>query len=201
VVLGPDELADIEGDAEAIYRELGFDPSSPPSMAALCRAATGHSPKFVGQPQEARLVGDQVFLRRGVLAARATWLVGHELAERRLRHLRYRGSDIEARCDALGAALVAPRPAFRAAIRELGHAVYALAESFNTTQSVALLRIGEVTGRPVVLLRWPDPIVRGGPYEWPSTSELVRTLRERRPEVHPVRIVDERGKWGLMAVG
>lgn len=198
-MLGPDELSDIEGDALALFSEAGADPRDPPSIAALCRALTGHAPRFIAQAAEARLVGGRVFLRRGLLTARARWLVGHELAEWHYLRARYRGADIEARCDALGAALVAPRPAFLAATRAVGHAVFSLAEAFGVTQSVALLRIGEVTGRPVVLLRSPEPIVRGGAFEWPSTSGLVRALRERRSEVHPLRISDEPGKWGLMA--
>lgn len=144
----------------------------------------------------------RILIRRGLSPARARWVVGHEIAE--WVHLRagYRGADIEARCDALGAMLVAPRSPFRRAIRDIGrHAVHELAARFRTTQSVALLRIGEVTGRPVMLQRWPEPIVRGSAFSWPSPSTLRRRLLElgRDAPVHPVRIADEPGRIGLMA--
>lgn len=197
--MNDDTLADVEGDAALVYERAGADMHDPPSIVGLCVRLTGHPPRFRRQCAEACLEDGKVWLRQGLWLPRARWLTGHELSERYYAETGYDGADIEERCDALGAALVAPRPTFLRAMRTLGHRVHALADAFATTQSLALLRIGEVSGRPVMLLRSPEPLVRGEPYGWPSTSALVRTLRERPAGVHPLRITDEPGKWGLMA--
>jgi hypothetical protein len=196
-MLGPDQLADVEGDAMVIYGMAKADPEEPPSIAELCLELTKREPGFATLRNEARLVDQQVIVRPGTFAPRARWLAAHELAEWYYAFIGYDGDDIEERCDACGAALVAPRPAFRLAMKVRGGAVYALASDFATTQSLALLRIGEVTGRPVRLLRWPRPITRGEPFLFPRLSEIV-SARDRSI-VHPLRIRDEPNRWGLMA--
>ncbi len=201
-MLGPDQLADVEGDARAFVASYGFDPDERVCLVDLCKEATERDPVYLEIHQEARLepVGSKDFevqIREGTAPERGLWLLGHELGELFYRRTAYRGEDIEARCDAFGACLVAPRVPFLKAIRKCGrHAIHDLAWEFRTTQSLALLRVGETTGRPVALLRWPDPIVRGGPFNWASTSRLVRLLSEPIPEVHQVRCDDG---WGFMA--
>jgi len=189
-MLDADALADVEGDASLLLRIAQVDDDEPVDVVALCRALTGHAPwlsRLGPQAQLAR-VGDgyRVCVRRGLLPERARWLVGHELAEWHYLRTGYRGEDIEARCDALGAALVAPRRAFLSAVRERGHRVYALADDFGVTHALALLRIGEVTLRPVALPRRLGLVVRGEPYAWDESPS------------HPVRLRDE-GRWGRMA--
>lgn len=140
-------------------------------------------------------VGDawRVVVRRGVLPARARWLVGHELAELHFARVGYVGSDIEARCDALGAALALPRRALGSIMRQHAHRVHTIARLTRLTQSLVLLRIGEVSGRPVALLRAPAPTVRGAAFGWP------RKLSPIVPGTHPLRITDEPQRVGLMA--
>lgn len=206
-MLSGDDLADIEGDVLCIYDRAAEDPEDPPAIGRLVEKLLGARPStaplLVDQACLVMLQGEwRIFVRRGTPTIRARWLVGHELAEWWYRKVRgYTGEDVEERCDALGAALVAPRPAVRAELRRLGgHRVHLLAERFGTTQSVALLRIGEVTGRPVALVRKPAPIVRGEPFEWPSDLRELRAAVERPPAgVHPLRITDEANRWGLMA--
>lgn len=194
-------MVDEEGEAGSLLATAELtDLDGPTPMAELCRRLLGVSPRWASLSTEARVVGSQVLLRRGLPHARARWLIGHEIAEWHLARLNYRGEDIERVCDRIGAALAVQRPAFRAAIRSIGrHAVHELARRFATTQSLALLRVGEVTGRPVALLRWPEPIYRGDPFEWPRTSALRRALDEGRAAVHPVAICDEPNRVGLMA--
>lgn len=200
------DQADIEGDAQAILREgKMLDVDGPTPMAELCRRLLGSVPRRCALRTEAKLGRDEetgrpvVFLRRGVPAPRARWLVGHELAEHWLRSAGYQGEDIERRADAIGAALAVQREPFLRAIRSTGHRVHELARVFCTTQSLALLRVGETIGRPVALLRPNGTIARGEPFVWPRTSTLVRALTEGRATVHPLRIVDEPDRWGLMA--
>lgn len=190
-MLDPSTLADIEGDADALRRVAGVDGDEVPHLGAMCAALTG-SPPIIAEQRARSLIDerDRVVLRRGLPVAIARYLVGHELAELHYRRLRYEGEDIEARCDALGAALVAPWRVARAAIREHGHHVCAVASALRVPQALALLRIGEVTGRPVLLLRRP-PIARGAAYVWPAPGQAPRGV------AHPVRLADE-GRWGLM---
>jgi len=196
-MLDEDAIADIEGDAALLLRLANVDDDQPPSVVTLCRRLTGHAPFLSRLGPEAQLarVGDdfRVCVRAGLLPTRSRWLVGHELAEFHYRRTGYRGEDIEARCDALGAALVAPRRLVRCAIREHAHRVHDLAEALEITQSCALLRVGEVDRRPVLLLRPPTPIARGAAFPWPAAGQ-----RQERRDFHPVRLVDEL-RWGLMA--
>jgi hypothetical protein len=197
-------LADVEGDALAMFGLAGLDPGDAVSFGELCYGITRRWPRSVALDGEARLepIGDdgfEVLTNRAISPERQRLKGAHELGHWWYRRIGYRGFDLEARCDALGAALIAPREAFRAAMRWAGHRVHELALRFNTTQSLALLRVGEVSGRPVMLLRPSGPLARGDLFEWPKTSTLVRALNEGRSAVHPLRINDEPHRWGLMA--
>lgn len=172
--LSPDDIVDVEADALALYRLKGFDPDEPPSMKELCWACIGSHPKRV------RVVGESditpvkgrwsMRVHRMVLPERAAWLIGHELGEwwYRTRGHAFSLAELEARCDAFGAALVAPRPAFARAIKRIGHRVHILARRFRTTQAVALLRIGEVAGRPVAYEGTRARVERGDAFVWPG---------------------------------
>ena len=190
---------DVEGDADAIYARTGFDPEEPPAIGRLCLALTGFPPELAKIRNEGRCcrVGDdwRVFIRRGLPKERAVYITGHELAEWWFIHIGYCEHDVEERCDALGAALVAPRRAFRRATEALGHSAKKLAAAFRAPEQLALLRIGEVTGRPVALVR-PTPIVRGDDFAWPTGPALARALRRPPASAHPVRVG---GEWGMMA--
>lgn len=186
----------VEADAVAgeILRLAGHCGGTAPNISQVCRDLLGAPPRLVPIASEAALVYvhgcHEVWLRPDVPPERARWLVGHELAEWWHLITGYVGDDVEARCDAVGAALVAPRAAFRRAVHRVGHSVHRLAEAFVVPQALSLLRIGEVTGRPVLLLRRPTPLHRGEPYAWPR-----RGARDRH--AHPVRL--DGSRWGLMA--
>lgn len=197
-MLTDDDLAEIEGDAEEIYRLANEDTDAPPSMSLLCRRTVGCVP--------IRLHVAGVLASHGSLngrprvtydpaldARRASEKIGHEIAEWWLKkHDRLGPSNHrnEALCDALGAMLVLPRRAFRRALRTIGHRVKTLAGSFRVTESLTLLRVGEVSRRSVVLLREPR-IERGDPFVWgPAPLKLPRAV------AHPIRVD---GRWGAMA--
>jgi hypothetical protein len=195
LMLGPDDIAEIEGEAEAF--RVAYGGSDCP--VELCEMATGAPPIFERRDTEGHYDGDLVRLRVGLGRRRARGVLGHELGHVWFARTHRVGVDIEERCDAFSAALLMGRDDVRRAIREVGHSYMRLAERFDVTQSTALLRIGEVTGRPVCLLRWEGPIFRGADFAWPSLATLVRALRERRSEIHPVKITDEPDRIGLMA--
>ncbi len=198
-MLGPDDIADVEGDADVVRRMAGMD--GPCSMADMARELTRRDVVVCDDlgSAEGCFRGGRVCVRPGLAPERLRHTIGHEIGEWYYALIGYEGDDIEERCDALGAALAVPRVEFRRAVGAVGHRVFALAAAFGVQQSVALLRLGEVTGRPVALLRPTAPIYRGDPFEWPRTSALVRALREGRGRVHPIRIVDSPDRWGLMA--
>lgn len=196
--LDDDALADVEGDADLLLRLASLDDEEPGDVVALCRHMTGRVPFLSRMGPEAQLSrvldGHRVCVRSGLQPGRTRWLIAHELAELHYERIGYRGEDVEARADALGAALAAPRRATRAAMREHGQRPIALAVSLVLEPAAAMLRIGEVAGRSVALIRSPGVIIaRGEPFPWPP---LRRVLRERLPDVHPIRLGD---RWGMMA--
>jgi hypothetical protein len=197
-MLDEDTIADLDGDARLLRRTSGLDDAAVPSPIALALALTGHPPLLcTALRQEACLarIGNswRVVVRRSVPAARKTWLVGHECAELHLKACGYAGEDIEARADALGAALVLPRATLCALTRAHGHRVHTIAKLTRLTQSLVLLRIGEVERRPVALMRRGIATVRGEPFGWP------RKLSMAVAGTHPLRITDEPSRFGLMA--
>lgn len=196
-MVGEDELADLEGDAAAILREAKVEDDEPPALGIVCERLLGLRPKRSpnlareAKTEEKDLGRFQILIRADVPSARARWLVGHEIGEWLHLQSGAQPANIEARCDAIGAMLAAPRRAVRALIGP--RRVRLLAETFGVPQSVALLRIGEVFGRPVALLRRGRPaLYRGGPFVWPRRVN-------REGVAHLVRITDEPARVGLMA--
>ncbi len=200
--MGETWQAEVEGDAEAIFRLSGLDPDDCPTMTALCKALIGSTPQRVSMRLEAEHAtvkgAHRIFINKRVSAAREKWLIGHELAEWYLRRIGYHGRDIELRANAIGSALCCARQPFKKACERYGHRVHALAKAFGVPQGVALLRVGETTGRPVVYV-CRHPIARGDTWEWPKSVDGIRAAVERPPaNIHPIRVSDA-GRWGLMA--
>lgn len=196
-MLDTDSIADIEGDADMMLRSAGLETDEAPDLRALCVSLTGEPPELARIRHESELASVngswRVFVRRGLLRGRARWLVGHELAELWHRRRGYQGGDIEARCDAMGAALAVPRAAYLRALREVGDDLRRLARALDTTESVIALRDGEARGRPVALLRPGGTIVRGIDYGWP------RDLERRHAALVRTKIKDEPGRVAVRA--
>jgi hypothetical protein len=190
-----EDLADVEGDAALLLREARIEDDEPVPVAKLCRSLIGEGPMLTRSGPEACCIRVRerwrVCVRSFVAPARARWLVCHELAEYHYARTGYRGADVEARCDALGAALVVPRRLMLSAMGVHSHRVHSLARSLGVTQALALLRVGEVSGRPVMLERRPGVrLSRGEEFIW----------AESHPCAHPVKLPDE-GRWGWMRRG
>ncbi len=181
--------------------EIMVDLDKAPSIRTLVKRMTGAPPRVADIASEgalARVRGEwRVFVRRGMSPERQRWVAAHELGHWWWEHeMGYSGSDLEARCDALGAALVAPAAIVRASTAKHSGDVVAIARDLKTTQSVALLRLGEVLGEPVALLRRRrSTIIRGRFVSWPvplswqpakAANDLVR-----------VHITDEPGRFGV----
>lgn len=204
-MLDQDTLIEIESLALEMLTSHGFDPDQAPSMDLLCKRVTGSLPRYrrvVGckgsiVPVDEKRWITSVHLMLPPFVQRET--IGHEMGEYTAITKRMVFGSLaerEAWCDAFGACLVAPQPAFRRATKRIGHRVHALAKSFQTSQATAALRIAEVTGRSVCCLAKTRPIARGEPFAWPEDlNELVRAVRKPPPGVHPVRTDN---LWTLM---
>lgn len=196
ILLGPEEVADCEGDAQEIRRFAGYVVGDLPSMGELAFGVTGYAPRFAFLFQESKLTpAGEILIRHGTSPERAAWLIGHELAEWWYRKIGYREPDRESRCDSVGAMIACPRFAFKEAIRNNGHHVHDLAECFGVPQRLALARLGEVSGRSTICYRRDGDIVRGEPYMWPAWTYPFPVFP--RSLMHPIRVDDG---WGMMAV-
>ena len=195
-------MHDIEGAAAALYREAGYDDSDPAPAIGLATRLLG--PGCVQRVHAGALPGDaalvtvhgerRIYVRRGLPPARLRFAVAHELAHWALGECAP-GAELEARCDALAACLVAPRRAFLRALRETDR-YHELAGRFATTESCAALRLAEVTGEPLALVAPSCVRVRGDAYGWPGEPELralatkprVPGLRKARRRDDPRRV-------------
>lgn len=199
-----DWMGEIEGDAMAIYRRAGFEPDRSVSVVRLARELLGTEvtrASLAGQRESdiCTVSGRCVIaIRRGLAPARARWRIGHELGHWWYDRIGYRGEDIEQRCDALGAALIAPRPAWLALRRRVGDDVSELATALATTQSLVLLRRGECEGTPTALVSG-RVLVRGWDFAWPDEATVRRIARVGHPRLRKVTLTDEGKRVGLLA--
>lgn len=189
------DLGDLEGLAESLRREAGLEDVEPGGVAKIARAlwrdpdAVQLVPKHALRWTPAMLANVEgkwrVFVRRDVTPTLAGFLIGHEIGHWALRREGARfESDMEEEraCDQIGAALVAPRRWYHRAIAELGRDVSALAERFGTTQSLALLRLGELTRTNLALVRPGLVRVRGQlEFVWPDENTIRGWATGRAP--------------------
>lgn len=192
-----DLLEDAEGEAMSMLLEAKFDPVEGGSVNLLCQRLIKSAPHYVRMVGTADLWpfnGRQILrVHRMLPPAVQREKICHELAEWRANTTSRAFASLGLRemwCNAVAARLLCPTPAFKLGVREFGHSVRRLADAFGSTQAMSLLRIGEVTGRPVLLLR-PVPVARGQVFVWPS-----RMKDARAHGTHPVRVDDG---FGLMA--
>ena len=193
-----EEIDEAEADAEQLQRMAGAFAEEGIRTRELARRLEVEIVRAFGirlamrrEAELSRIRGRwTIHLFQKMTPEREAWIIGHELGHYLFRVRGSRPANEERRADAIGAALVAPRALFGAAAKRIGHRVHLLAQMFETTQSLALLRIGEVTGRPVLLLR-SEPVARGAPFEWSDAPlSLPRSL------AHPIKVD---GGLGMMA--
>lgn len=181
------DLADIHETAAAILRAAGYDEDEAPGARAVAIGALGPGSVLrvpcLRRPAALEYVGGRpvILLRSRLSAEHANFLIAHELAEWWLTCEGDQGERIEEAADAIAAALVAPRLAFARAVREHGHDYPTLAALFCATESLIVLRIGEVTGEPIALVAPHRVRARGEAYEWPTEPELRRVAKTDRP--------------------
>lgn len=198
---------DIEGLAIDTYRLAKLDPSVPVSASRLARIL--HGPEVItrGAPfAGARLASSgefagkvRIYVSRHLPLRRAHHAIGHELAHVIVRRTCSRIEELEAACDHLGAALMAPRPAASALHRAVGVDLARMADAMVATETCAALRLGEALGLPLVSFGARVRVRGPEAFEWPPV-EVLSSWRRRPPRgLERVRVRDEPGRMVLVA--
>ena len=184
-----DEIGDVL--ARELYLGAGLDPAlahGAPSVAAVvlgetCLQFAPHD----DLPGRSLILQDGAYwfihVRETLSDRQLNHAVGHELGEWFLRRRGYSERDVEALSSSVAAAICVPRPAFLAALGQLGEDVSALSRRFQVSESLMVLRIAECLGFPTALITEKVVLTRGEPREWPTTrpgwSGLVGRVRSR----------------------
>lgn len=196
--------ADIEGEAELVYRAAAHDLDTGAHPAALAERLLGagcvrpiRGASLPGWACLARVGGSwRIYVRAGAPESRLRWLVAHELG-----HYVLGPEAREQDCDRFGAALIAPRRAFQRAVRVIGGDWLAAASHFGISESWAALRSSEVSGEPLALVSGQTVRVRGEAFAWPSTVAGFRDLtRTGRADIRCARLRDDRTRIALLGV-
>lgn len=189
------DLADVHGTAAAILRAAGYDEDDVPGSIAIARALLGTDciVRGAGAAAAVSLAGrPRIRLPRRRSPVEINFLVAHELAEHWLRREAYQSEHIEDVANAIAASLVAPRCAFARAVREHGHDYPMLAALFCATESLVVLRIGEVTGEPIALVAPHRVRTRGQlSFQWGSEQDVRELARSQRPGLRKTRLRDD----------
>lgn len=197
---------DIEGIADLLLRLGRADDSSPTKAVALARALLG--PGSVCSVHARALPGDgcfsvvngapRIYVRQGLSIVRRKWAVCHELAEWWLWKEGVREEAVEGYANGVAAALLAPRRAFQVALRECGDSYHKLAQWFGSTESCAVLRWGEVTQEPTVLITPMTIRTRGDDWGWPSEPQIRELSTGRRlTGIRKARLTDDARRVAL----
>lgn len=187
---------DLEAEVEDLLRSQGFDPACPPDpiLLAYCVLGAANVATVPGMRTPARYVvdRDRIELSPKLSPMRRRFLVAHELGERQLRRRCHGDEYIEQKCDSFAAALMAPRAAVRAALDEHGRHLPSLASALEVSESIAALRLGEVTGSPLALVTPRSVRVRGDAWVWPAEREIRQIAGSLSPsrEIERVAITD-----------
>ncbi len=193
-----------EGDASHLIQAAGGDPDGSVNVRRLVQYHLGTPPKLARMRSEAELVlvegKPRIYVRAGTPPARARWLACHELAHWWLmKSGQEEAWHAEDQANALGAVLVAPGRAVSRIVRLVGRDPIRIASMLETTQSVALLRLGETGHAPAALVEHHRAMLRGEEFRWPDEATLRRALRQEIEGLRKVRITDEPRRVGLLA--
>lgn len=150
-------FATFEGDAAHLIAAAKLDPDGTVNVRRLVAHHLGTPPRLVRMRGEAELVLVEgrplIYVRSGTTPSRARWLACHELAHWWLVKTRQEDAwQAELQANVLGAMLVAPGRAITRAVRLVGRDPIRIATILETTQSLALLRLGDTGHAPAALV-------------------------------------------------
>jgi hypothetical protein len=213
-----DDARDIEGEAAWLLRE--FDRTPGARALVVHHLGEGAVVTLSGmRGRDAQLITlhgrPTICVRPKLTREGLRWAVLHELAEWHLQRLGYRREDVEHVAEALTAALVVPRDAYRKAVRVHGDPTAdprtpradgepttweQLAIDFSTTQTCIVLRHGEITDEPLAVVAPATARVRGREWSWPADERALRRLaREGGPGLRRAVLTDDRRRVALLA--
>ena len=201
-------MTDPEGEARFILQRAGFALDDKPGAAVIVRAILGARAVRKAPPSAihgaegelAEVEGQtRIYLSNRLGPTRAAFVALHELAHLHLGAREHGGPELEALCDAIAAALLCPRMAFRAAVCARGLDWAQLALDFGTSCSVVALRYGEVTGEPMALVAPRRVRVRGAEWTWPTERGIRRLARSGGPGLARTVLPDDERRVLLLA--
>lgn len=189
---------ELEGLVDAAYLTAGLAPEHP-HVVRLARALLGpgaiqRGPRPLHGPAALVRVGDawRIVLGRGLSSRDALFAVAHELGHWLLERHGVTVEDEEVAADLLAGALLAPRAAWRSAVRAHGRDLAELAEAFGVTETCAALRWGEVEHVPLAVVTPQRVRVRAPEaWVWPDVATLRAWARRPAPGLRKTRLTDD----------
>lgn len=188
------QIGELEELAGHLYREARYTDCEQAPLVTLANRLLG--PNSVRLVPASALPGNgalarvgahwRVYLRRDASQVAKRFVLLHELA-----HWALGSGGSEEECDALAAALLAPRRAFLLAVAALGSDFGALAAHFGASESCVALRLGEATGCPLALITPRAVRLRGSVFSWPDERALRAKSNTQRPGLRKARLRDE----------
>jgi len=199
------DQADIEGEADRLYRAADLDPGTAAPVIWLASELLGdgsvvavHSLSEPGGGCLARVNGQvRIYYRSRLPPQRRDFVVAHELAHWALRDSAGGELETEAACDSLAAALIAPRAAFLKVVARHGAHFTRLAKAFACSESLAALRFGETTLEPLALVAPRSFRVRGADYTWPSERVIREIAALPKPGLRKAVLRDDSARVTL----
>ncbi len=203
---------DVECEARWLLEAKGFALDDAPDALELATCWLGPEPIIVvgslevwgdGEVEEVVEGEWKIFVRSHLSPQRLQFTICHELAEWHLKQIGYQPEHFSVKeevADRLAAALIAPRGAFRAAVRRHDYDFEQLALDFGTDQTCSALRLGEVEMIPLLAIG-PRVRVRGPEFGWPKTIDQLRRLAAKTPlpGIRKAQLTDDPSRVVLMA--
>lgn len=204
--LGMVELAELESIVEHGYRRAGIindDECLLPGQLIRARFGQDAIVLVSNLPTKAAVVrvnGAPVFAVRSSLSPiERRFCLGHEYAHVLCDEVGYRGDDIEAACDYIGAAIQTRSRVFRRAAKHVGANFKQLALDFGITETWAALRYGETADVPVAVVCPKRVRMRGPAWVWGEAVSARGLVTTGVPGVKKSRLTDDPKRVALVA--
>lgn len=198
------DLWSVDAVQREIYQRAALDPDEPANMIALAMGLgltveVLRPAPFAGDGALARVYEQwRIYIRGGISRQRKRFACAHEIAEWALREVI--DEQIEDACNAVAAALIAPRRAFTRTANDVGATCFEqLALPFDLSQTAAALRAGEVLGVELALTRPGLVRTRGERVQWPAAEIIARWARGTPPAgIRKVLLTDDARRTVLL---
>lgn len=180
---------DPDSTAAEIYQRAGADLYDPPGAAELVRRILGDDAIVVtsglASAAEYRPERRVICVRRRLDPIELAFMSCHELVEWYCTEIGYDRPNREWICNRTAARLLAPAEAMRASRHLIAQTPEAIGAYFGVSHTVAALRIGETSGRSLVVVDPAWLMAAGDAYGWPPEHTLrdIAACRIVVPEI------------------